>query len=109
MPIYYVNYKKEYDGVNALIGQIHEEGVARVVATEERNFNLSKSVMMEHCFKDERKHEIKKKRKTARWLLCTFKNRNTNYMKGKIYLKEQLLKDSFEVKRYGKGLLVQIK
>ena len=30
-------------------------------------------------------------------------------MKDKIYLKQQLLKDSFEVKRYGKGLLVQIK
>ena len=29
-------------------------------------------------------------------------------MKGKIYLKQQILKDSFEVKRYGKGLLVQI-
>ena len=30
-------------------------------------------------------------------------------MKGKIYIKQQLLKDSFEVKRYCKGLLVQIK
>ena len=40
-PIYYVNYKKEEDGVNALIGLIHEEGVATVVATEERNFNIS--------------------------------------------------------------------
>ena len=30
-------------------------------------------------------------------------------MKGEIYLKEKLLKDSFEVKRYGKVLLVQIK
>ena len=30
-------------------------------------------------------------------------------MKGKIYLKQQQLKDSFEVKRYGKGLLVEIK
>ena len=30
-------------------------------------------------------------------------------MKGKIYIKQQLLKDSFEVKRYSKGLLVQIK
>ena len=32
-----------------------------------------------------------------------------NYMKGKIYLRQQLLRDSFEVKRYGKGLLVEIK
>ena len=30
-------------------------------------------------------------------------------MKGKIYLKQQLLKDIFEVKRHSKGLLVQIK
>ena len=30
-------------------------------------------------------------------------------MKGKIYIKQKLVKDSFEVKRYGKGLLVQIK
>ena len=30
-------------------------------------------------------------------------------MKGKIYLKQKLLKDTFAVKRYGKGLLVQIK
>ena len=29
-------------------------------------------------------------------------------MKGKIYLEQQLLKDTFTVKRYGKGLLVQI-
>ena len=28
---------------------------------------------------------------------------------GKKYLKQQLLKDSFEVKRYGKGLLVKTK
>ena len=39
----------------------------------------------------------------------TVKDRKRNYMKGKIYLKQQLLKDGFEVKRYGKGLLVQIK
>ena len=30
-------------------------------------------------------------------------------MKVKIYIKQQLLKNNFEVKRYGKGLLVQIK
>ena len=30
-------------------------------------------------------------------------------MKGKIYLKLLLLKDTFAVKRYGKGLLVQVK
>ena len=32
-----------------------------------------------------------------------------SYMKSKIYLKQQLLKDSFEVKRNHKGLLVKIK
>ena len=40
---------------------------------------------------------------------CAFKDRKRNYMKGKIYLKQQLLKDSFKIKRYGKGLLVQKK
>ena len=30
-------------------------------------------------------------------------------MKGKICLKQQLLKDTFALKRYSKGLLVQIK
>ena len=34
IPTYYVKYKKEEYGVNALIGLIHEEGVTRVVATE---------------------------------------------------------------------------
>ena len=61
--------------VKALIGLIHEEGVEMVVATEERNLNVSKSVTMEHCFKDEGKQETTKKRKTPRWLLCTFKDR----------------------------------
>ena len=75
-----------YDKIKVLIGLIHEEGVARVIATEERNVNMSKSVT----------------------LLCTFKHRKRNYMKDKIYLKQRLLKDSFDVKRYGKGLLVQI-
>ena len=39
--IYYVNYKKKKDGINALIELIHKEGMARVVATEERNGNMS--------------------------------------------------------------------
>ena len=30
-------------------------------------------------------------------------------MKSKIYLRQQLLKDSFIAERYGKGLLVQLK
>ena len=38
-----------------------------------------------------------------------FKERRRNYMQGKIYLKQQFLKDTFTVKRYGKELLVLIK
>ena len=70
-----------------------------MVATEKRNVNVRKSVTMQHCFKEEGKQEINKKRKTPRWLLYIFKDRKLNYMKGKIYLKQKLLKDSFEVKR----------
>ena len=55
-PTYYINYKKEEDGVNALMGLVQEE-VARVIATDERNVNVSKSVTMEHCFKNEGKHQ----------------------------------------------------
>ena len=50
-----------------------------------------------------------RRRKTPRWILCSFKERRRNYTKGKIYLKQQLLKVTFAVKRYGKELLVQIK
>ena len=64
---------------------------------------------MEHYFGEEETHETTRRRKTSKWLLCTFKERRRNYMKGKIYLKQKLLKDTFAVKRYGKGLLVQIK
>ena len=80
-----------------------------MVATEEKNVNMNKSVMMEHFFKDKGKQETTKKKKTLRWLLFTLKDRRKNYIKGKIYIKQQLLKNSFEVKRYYKGLLVQIK
>ena len=75
-PTYYVNYKKEDDGANALIELIHKEGVARVVATMERNVNVSKSVTMELCFKEEgRKTKNYNKEKTPRWLFCTFKEK----------------------------------
>ena len=101
---------KKEDKLNALIGLIHEKGVARVIAIEERDANVSKSVTMELCFKEEgRKTKNYNKEKTPRWLFCTFKNRKRKYMKGKIYLKQKLLRDSFEVKRYGKRLLVEIK
>ena len=46
-PTHYVNYKIEEDGVNALIALIHEEGVARVVATEEKNVNMSKRKLLQ--------------------------------------------------------------
>ena len=45
-PTYCDKYKKEEDRVKALIGIIHEGGVARVVATEERDVNVSKSVKL---------------------------------------------------------------
>ena len=63
-PAKYVKYKKEEDEVKALMGLIHEEGVAEVVATEEKNVNMNKSVTMEHCFKNEGKQKTAKKRKT---------------------------------------------
>ena len=67
---------------------------------------MRRSVTLEHCIGGEK---TTRRRKTPRWLLCIFKDRRRNYMKGKIYLKQLLLKDTFAVKRYGKRLLVQIK
>ena len=61
IPIYHVNYKKE-GGVKA---QIHEEGVARVVAAVERNVDISKRVTMEDCLKKEEKQKLQN-RKTPR-------------------------------------------
>ena len=59
----YIKYEKEEDRIKALIVLIHKEGVARV---EKGNVNVSKTVMMEHCFKNERKQEITKKKKTSK-------------------------------------------
>ena len=70
---------------------------------------MGNSVTMDHCFGEEKKQEITNRGKTPRWLLCSFKKGKTNYMKGKIYLRQQLLKDSFNAERYGRGLLVQLK
>ena len=67
---------------------------------------MKRSVTLEHCFRGE---ETTRRRKTPRWILCSFKERRRNYMKGKIYLKQLLLKDKFAVKRYSNELLVQIK
>ena len=41
-----------------------QKKVARMIATEERYVNVSKRVMMEHCFKEEGKQEITKKKIT---------------------------------------------
>ena len=68
--------------------ELINKGMARVVATDERNVSVGKRVTMEHCSKEEGKQEITKKRKTPRWLLCIFKDRKRNYMKHKIYLKQ---------------------
>ena len=54
---YYVKYVKEEDRVKALLELIDEERLARVVVTVERNVNVSKSVMIEHYFKDYEKQE----------------------------------------------------
>ena len=70
--------------------------------------NMRRSVKMEHCFKIKETYETTRRTKMPRWHLCTFKDRKRNYMERKIYLKQQLLKDIFTVKRYGKGLLFQI-
>ena len=54
-PIYYVKYKNLENKAKAMIGLLHGEGVARLVATEEKKLNISKSVTMEHCFKENSK------------------------------------------------------
>ena len=70
---------------------------------------MRSSVTLQHCFGGEETQETTRRRKTLRLTLCSFKERRRNYMKGKLYLKQQLLRDAFAVKRYSKGLLVQIK
>ena len=64
-PTYYVKYRKEEDRIKALIELKHKEGVARVVAREDWNINVSKGVMMEHYFKVEGKQEITKKKENT--------------------------------------------
>ena len=103
-PIYYAKYKNEESEVKELIKLI-KRGVAKVSATEEKNVNRRRSVTLEICFGGK---ETTRKRKTPRWILCSFQERRRNYMRGKLYLKWQLPRDALAVKRYGKGLLVQI-
>ena len=61
-----------------------------MVATEERNIIVSKSVMMEHCFKEELKQEITKKKENTKMAFLYFQGQKKNYIEGKIYLKQQL-------------------
>ena len=64
---------------------------------------------VEHCFGGDETQETTIRRKTLRWILCTFKERRRKYMKGKLSPKQQLLRDKFADKRYRKGILAQIK
>ena len=64
---------------------------------------------MEHYFGHEKTYETTKNRKTLKWLLYTFKKGRRNYAKGKIYLKQLQLKDTFLAKRYGIRLLASTK
>ena len=61
--------------VKALMELIKEEGVAELTTTEERKVNMRKSVTLEHCFGGE---ETTGRRKTPRWILCSFKERRRN-------------------------------
>ena len=69
---------------------------------------MRRSVTLEHCYGGVETEETTRRRKTPRWIICYFRERRKNYRKGKFYLKQQLLRDVFAVKRYDKGLLVQI-
>ena len=92
-----------------MIRLIHEEVVARVATEEKKKVKMRKSVKIEHCFKDEGKHETTKKEENTKMTSLHLQGQKKKLLKGKIYIKQQILKDSFEIKRYGKGLLVQIK
>ena len=74
--------------------ELIKEGVAEVTATVEKNVNMRRSVTVEHCFVSE---ETTRRKKTLRWLLCSFNKRRRNYIKDKVNLKQQLLKDKFAV------------
>ena len=100
---FYFKYRNEESENKALRELIKEEGVAEVTAVEEKTMNMNRSETLKHCFGGEETHETTRMRKTPRWLYCTFKDRRRNYMK------QQLVKDTFAINRYGKELLVQKK
>ena len=90
--------------IRKVIKLINEGGVAELTAIKEGKVNMRRSVTIKHSFGNVETHATTRRRKTQRWLLCTYKKRRRNCMKGKIYLKQLLLKNTF-----GKGLLVVIK
>ena len=63
---------------------------------------MRKSVTLEHYFGGEETQDTTRKIKTPGWILCSFKEKRKNYMKCKLYLKQQLLWNVFAVKRYSK-------
>ena len=77
-PTYFVKYEKEENEVQALMELTKEGGVAEVIAVE-KNVNMGKSVTMDHCFREEKQQETTR-RKTPRWLLCSFKKGKTKYI-----------------------------
>ena len=64
----------------ALIELKKEEDVEKVTEMEEK-----------HCFRSEETLKTTRRRKTPRWILCSFKERRRNYMKGRLYLNQLLL------------------
>ena len=57
-----------------------------MVATEERYVNMSKSVIMEHCFKDEGKQETRKKGKHQNGFSALQGQKNELYERQDIYI-----------------------
>ena len=80
-PIYYVKYRNEEGEDNALRELISNEEVVYVTAIEEGRVSMRRKVTIEHCSENEEIHETTRRKKTQRWLLCTFKERRINFMK----------------------------
>ena len=81
-PIYYVKYRNDESEDKALRELINEEGVAEVTTIEEGRMKMRKFVTIEHCLVNEETYETTRRKKTQRWLHCTFKERRRNYVKG---------------------------
>ena len=67
---------------------IKGEGVAEITTKKEKTVNMRRSVALEHYFRGEETQEKTRKKKTLRWIFCSFKERRRNYMKGMLYLKQ---------------------